>query len=344
MTAFAKGGVLVAIVLVMLLLRHHEPRQILSEEDRAHARALRAIWDAESRVARCPRSHEHGWSHLIDHDARPCMRAVVSLRDEMVVPCEREPCPRIPLAALRPHPEVIAACASVYRHIEEGDVCSTLESVWDFHVETPVVNFPDAVRVQIVPLVAAGDVGAAAAKVLDAMYRTADFGRHSMPSGSFIAMAQLDLLGHTLHELLIDPRLSRRDARLITHGLDLLVTRVPRFQDMLRASAIDVAFGPMPEDEDQDLTVLIAERRLQRFAEACATAAPEDCARRLLAYEQHPFDERDRWLSTPLPEDAIRDRVIEARLGLAGFTHDGAAFARRDRHLRVLRDRAHARE
>jgi len=307
-TAFAKGGVLVAIVLVMLLLRHHEPRQILSEEDRAHARALRAIWDAERNVRRCPRAPLReptigDGSALLAFDytaEQACWSHVHALRDEMVPSCKKWPCPRAKLAALRAHPEAIAACASLYRRIE--GVAHAREACSPVHADEAffglgAILVADAVRIEIVPLLEAGDLGAAAFDVLDAMRFADDLGRKSIASGAMISSSQLERLGETLVEILADPRLSARDARAITLDLDVLIATGPRFQDTLRAEAM------WPSEP---LGVLVGARRLAYYEEVCTTL--EECITRL--HTRYEPDDSQRWLDTPLPADVVLEHVI----------------------------------
>ena len=151
-----------------------------------------------------------------------------------------EQCRAQTLASLKPHPELVEACAPLYSAITEiahtTEACSPSGETNEL-VDEDIVNFyavANAVRIEVAPLAARGELGEAATRVLDAIRFVDDLGRKGTVLGSALSTSAAGRLADTLDELATDPRLTDDDARAIARDLDVLLASSPRWDAVMR--------------------------------------------------------------------------------------------------------------
>lgn len=334
--------------LLVLAARYAPDRmELVSSAERARTAALFDRWLAASRAERCerpalrePTTGDGAGDYAIlersphqsHHTAMPpCLSMVSRLRKELEDEhCKGLPCRVTPLLALRPHPEVLAQCADLFaaieRHAHTTRSCSpAVPEAEMFVLEPPfgLMFVARAVRLEIAPLVARGELGHAARHVTDAMRYAEDYTRNTPLSGVMVGRSQQWQLAATLDEILSDPRLRGDDARAIVRDLDVLGVSPPSLADVWRAEVIAVITYDdlihrfdMTGDSEQDraLVVLAHERFMAAYDAACAGVSAQSCAARLrtivLLYQVEPEPDYRPVLASSWDPDVVRERVV----------------------------------
>jgi hypothetical protein len=219
--------------------------------------ATAAAWQAESRTARCPRTPlrepvigdgSRFLGPVLDKESAEakCLKQFGELFGDLYTPCEGNSHCATKLAALKPHPEVIAKCAALYDDIDRvahaSEACSPFRAgTYNIMAATdpPILTIADAVRVRIAPLVVGGRLGDAAREVTDAIRFVHDVGRNTSLLGAMYGSGTMEPLLWSLDEILIDPRLTHDDAREIARDLDVLASTMPTFVETMHGEAAE---------------------------------------------------------------------------------------------------------
>jgi len=253
----------------------------ISTNERARLLAMPPVWTAAARAERCPRAalrtpvtgdRSARLAAMSDKSSpeQQCLARVKELRTELGPCAPQEHCGPQTLATVKPHPDVVAACAPLYAAIDDvahaSEAC-TSTSVWNDDNVVSVLSLGNAVRLEVAPLAARGQLGEAARRVLDAIRFADDFARKSAVLGEMSSTAAAFRLADTLDELASDPRLTADDARAIARDLDVLLATSPRWDVIMRQEdawgatfALTHDHDPVPELARFDAR----ERELQR--------------------------------------------------------------------------------
>jgi len=234
-------------VLVLIALMGCGDRGI-STNERARLLAMPPVWTAAARAERCARPALRTPS-TGDRSARlaamsgksspeqQCLARVKELRTELGPCAPQEHCGPQTLAAVKPHPDLVAACAPLYAAIDDvahaSEAC-TSTSAWNDDDLLGVFSLDNAVRLEVAPLAARGQLGDAARRILDAIRFADDLTRKSAILGEAFSTSAALRLADTLDELAIDPRLTADDARVIARDLDVLLATPPRWDAIMR--------------------------------------------------------------------------------------------------------------
>jgi len=267
-------------VLVLFALMGCGDRGI-STSERARLLAMPPVWTAAARAERCPRpalrtpitgDRSARLAAMSDNSSpeQQCLARVKELRTELGPCAPQEHCGPQTLAAVKPHPDLVAACAPLYAAIDDvahaSEAC-TSTSAWNEDNVVSVLSLDNAVRIEVAPLAAHGQLGDAARRVLDAIRFADDLARKSAVLGEVASTAAALRLADTLDELAIDPRLPPDDARAIARDLDVLLATPPRWDAIMRQEdawgatfAVAHSHDPMPSLAIYDAR----ERGLQR--------------------------------------------------------------------------------
>ena len=271
----------------------------IGECERVRVLTMRSAWIAVARAERCPRPALRppvtgdGSALLVGlrdkHSPEgQCLARVSALHRELE-PCEPgEGCPLTKLESLKPHPEILMACAPLYDKIERiahaNEACSpmTLDDDVTSDLGASVFALDHAVRIQIAPLVTKGEIGAAARHVIDAMRFSDDYGRKGTLIGPMMTVAMATDLVGTLDELLVDPRLTRDGARAIARDLEVLLASGPTFDAIMRQEDAWLAknIDGMSQVKDIVPELLALEQRARGVRRACSRTLRE-CAEQL---------------------------------------------------------------
>jgi hypothetical protein len=222
------------------------------------------VWSAAVRAERCPRpalrtpASGDASARLLrlndksSAEAR-CLARVKELRNELGPCLPGQQCGPQTLATVKPHDDVVAACAPLYATIEAvahaSAVCSPTDSADDFDVPS-IASLGNAVRLEVAPLVAEGRLGEAATRVLDAMRLADDYGRKGAILESAFSIFVMSRLVDTLDEIVVDPRLTLDDARAMARDLDVLLASAPRWDAIMRQEHVSVAAFLASRSED----------------------------------------------------------------------------------------------
>lgn len=370
--AIAVVALLVIAIVALPSARH---RNLVGSYERMRTLALTTTWQIAAKTQRCPRPPLRApttgdataiLARMIDPQSPlvDCMRRLVDVDKDMHEPCDKGPCPMIPLAALEPHPDVVAACAPLFAAIEQVAHATAACSPERFDNQNRPLTFgamsvPRAVRLRIAPLIARGELGTAARHVTDAMRYADDYGRATPTIGVMISLAMTRQLVDTLEELLLDPHLTADDARAIGRDLDVLRATMPPADDMVRHelawTALLIAGEAITGEsvtgdlhQDRTLWVLSTERWLARYEHACRGAALRDCIERMAAAERwtrfgEPADFTPA-LQSELDDGSVRELIVERLADDHWLLTDIArGLASREFALTVLRMQAELR-
>jgi hypothetical protein len=200
---------------------------------------------------------------------RRCLDRVKELRTDLGPCLPKEHCASQTLATIKPHADLIEACAPLYASIEQlahaTEACSPTGENDDVVDDAAMAFFSlsNAVRIEVAPYAAKGQLGEASARVLDAMRFADDFGRKSTILGVSFSTVVTSRLVDTLDELAIDPRLTADEARAIARDLDTLLASAPRWDAIMRQEQVWVANFAASHDEDAvpELAILDAQAR-----------------------------------------------------------------------------------
>jgi hypothetical protein len=366
--------VIVGLGVVAIAFRSNDDRIVVDAYERARAEAVAAMWTNEARADRCARralrepttgDGTHDLAALVD----PTSSTAHCLLDAGRVHVDHEEwcaghvrCPAAMLAGLAPQPAIVNACASLYAaiadHARATSACSPLRAgdalgAMDVPFRT-MLHLPFAVRLQIAPLVANGELAAAAGHVLDAMRFADDYGRGTYLLGAMLSLAGTLDLADTLDELLVDPRLAPDDARAIARDLDILLATMPTVSEMFHhetAAMVTQLFRAQPithaPEQDRALQILGQEKWLAEIDGACAGTSVLSCVEHLRALPAQAMarpDDFDRIIQSG-DDHATRDQVVE--LIAASLASSTPEYARKlgDREiaLRTLRMQAELR-
>jgi hypothetical protein len=239
----------------------------ISAGERGRLLAMRPVWIAAARAERCPRPALRtpitgdGSARLLSLNdkkspERRCLERVKELRSELGPCLPHEPCGPQTLAGLEPHSDVVEACAPLYAAVEElahaSEACSPISnSIPDDDIgPVAALSLGNAVRLEVAPLAANGQVAEASKRVLDAMRFADDLARNSTILGVPVSTAISSRLVDTLDELAIDPRLTADEARAISRDLDVLLASSPRWDAVMRQEQAWVADWAASHSED----------------------------------------------------------------------------------------------
>jgi hypothetical protein len=173
-----------------------------------------------------------------------CLARVKELQTELGPCLPGQQCGPQTLATIKPHDDVVEACAPLYATIDAvahaSEACSPSDSADDLDIP-PLAWLGNAVRLEVAPLVAKGQLGEASARVLDAMRLADDYGRKGTILGASFSIFIMSRLVDTLDEIAVDPRLTPDDARAMAHDLDVLLASAPRWDAIMRQEHVSVA-------------------------------------------------------------------------------------------------------
>lgn len=373
-----RHSVLVTLALLIggLLVRSERPREIVPAHERTRLHELTNARLAQIRAERCPRAAMRS-SALQQLDGTPLLAGLVDSASTQgrclevarkhrgaVEGCGREGCTRLALAQASPIPEVLAACAPLYDAIAQNARATETCSPWSIDVRDPiasdvrVMSLPFAIKVQVASLYAAGDLGAAAMHITNAMRFADDYGRKGYVVASMFASAMLRELARPLDEILVDPRLTAADARAIARDLDVLLVTAPTFVSVMRqefrfatsqlahAVAYDAYLGDPAQDEALHREAAV--RWLDRVENACAGVPLRPCVETLRATPA-PFDDtaKLRLLArmTTLSDTELRAAILEQMTSMYEglFASYAEQFAMRQLRLTASRMQAELR-
>jgi hypothetical protein len=335
-------ALIATLLLGWLLLQPEEPRTLVDSYERARVQLVTSARTAAIRVERCPRQalREPALSidgspllaGLIDR-ASPesqCLAAVAKKRDELE-PCEKRNCTRLELAEITPQPDLVATCATLYdkiaqlAHISEACSPSSTQLATDVDVIPYASSLPFAIKLQVAPLVASGQLALGARHIVDAIRYTDDYGRKGYLVNVMISSVVVTRLGDMLDEILTDPRLTADEARAIARDLDTLIATAPTFDAVMRqesrfiatlvAQRSNTSVDTGDPGQDVALQLIALERWLQRIEHACAGKPLRACidAQRA-AREPHLADTKEQVahsLASNLSDRALRERILE---------------------------------
>jgi hypothetical protein len=364
-----------AVALGWLLLSGEEPRVLVDPYERARVHMKTAARTEAIRAERCPRPALRepvvaidgspllrGFIEPSSAEAR-CLDAVGKQRDK-VEPCDPRNCPKLTLAAMTPQPDLVAACATLYDKIAQlahtTAACSP-SSADDFDPLTgPEVRsmlLPFAIKLQVAPLYARGELVAAARHIMNAMRFADDYGRKGYLVTAMISVAVVGMLGEVLVEILTDPRLTADDARAIARELDVLIASAPAIDAVMRqesrfviARIDDLEHTPYTGNADDDaaLQLIDLECWLQRVERACKDKPLRTCLE-AHSTQVDPTKPSDRELLPLEIAMGLRGRDLRKRV-LAVMAHERAwvgaypsMFGRRHFVLHSLRMQAELR-
>lgn len=267
-------------VMVLIMLMGCGDRGGIGASERGWLLAMPPVWTAAARAERCPRpalrtpitgDGSARLQMLNDKNSpeRRCLARVKELRTELGPCMPKEHCGPQTLATLKPHADLVEACAPLYAAIEElahaTEACSPTgehDSIED-DAALAFYSLSNAVRIEVAPHAAKGQLGEASARVLDAMRFADDFGRKSTILGVAFSTVVASRLVDTLDELAIDPRLTANEARAIARDLDTLLASPPRWDAIMRQEQVWVANFAASHNEDMvpELAILDAQAR-----------------------------------------------------------------------------------
>jgi hypothetical protein len=285
-----------ATLLLIALFGCAEDGPRISTSERVRLLTMRSVWVAEARAERCPRPALRtpvtgdGSALLLGMRDRSspdgqCLSRVRDLYDELEPCYPNADCTLPKLEALKPHPEVLVACAPLYDKIARlahaNAACSPISLDLDVtgNNEAWFLALDHAVRIQVAPLVAKGEIGAAARHVIDAMRFADDYGRKAVTVGPMMTVAMTTRLAGTLDELLVDRRLSTDEARAVAHDLDVLLASGLPFDAIMRQEDAWVAknLDELSPDKDVVPMLLEIEQRARGVRRMCS-ATLRECA------------------------------------------------------------------
>ena len=265
-------------VMVLIVLMGCSDRGIDAGE-RGRLLAMRPVWIAAARAERCPRpalrtpvtGDASARLHALNDKHAPEQHCIDRVRKELwneLGPCiPHQPCEPQTLATVKPHPDLVEACAPLYAAIEEvahaSEACAPTGGKDDDEKVGALIELDKAVRIEVAPLAAKGQVGEAATRVLDAMRFVDDLGRQSSVVGGVISSLVVSRLVDTLDELAIDPHLTADEARAIARGLDTLLASAPRWDAIMRQEQAWMAnfIGSQKQDMVPELAILETQAR-----------------------------------------------------------------------------------
>jgi hypothetical protein len=334
--------VIASLVVVALLLGRGQPRQRTLVERAEYAQVLARVATtvAEARAVRCPRAalrepatgDASAVLHVrLGHDPadKACFDQLFTRGRES---CPEATCPVPSISSVTADPELVEQCAPLYAAIAEvahaSEACSPVrlgmvDPLDNDSSYLAILSVPDAVRLQIVPLVARGELGAAARHVADAMRFVDDYGRQTPLLSATFSLVAFESLADTLAELLVDPRLAVADARAIARDLEVLRATMPDHAGVLRQEwawsrafvARSGAIDDLTGDREQDLAIVLLgiERAHDRFERLCHDAAIADCLARLgpLGTPVAHTPDFAREVASEADDATVRERLIE---------------------------------
>jgi hypothetical protein len=221
------------------------------------------VWAAAVRVEQCPRpalrtpttGDVSARLLPLNDKSSPeslCLARVKELRTELGPCLPGQQCGPQTLATVKPHIDVVAACAPLYATIEAvahaTGACSP-GSADDFDVPS-IASLGNAVRLEVAPLVAEGRLGEAAARVLDSMRLADDYARKGTVLGAAFSLFVMSRLVDTLDEIAVDRRLTPDDAHAMARDLDVLLASAPRWDAIMRQEHVSGAAFLASHSED----------------------------------------------------------------------------------------------
>ena len=306
----------------------------IGTNERAWLLTMRPVWIAAARAEHCPRpalrtpatgDGSTRLRRLNDKDGpeQHCLAEVRKLQPELGPCWPGQTCGPQALATIKPHPELLDACAPLFADIEElahaSEACSPTLAPSSPAEDEVVLNWGslgNAIRLEIAPLVAAGQLGEAARRTLDTMRVVDDLGRKSTLLGtafsSYVSFRMVD----TLDELATDPRLTAGDARAMARDLDVLLASAPRWVDVMHHERAYMADFLGTEKTDFVPSLAELDVRTREFDRVCSGSL-RDCV-------EHYDDIHD--------ENAFAFKDYVQRLGLRDYA---LAFVRMQVELRV---------
>ena len=302
-------------VMVLIVLMGCADQQGIGESERARLLTMPPVWTAAARAERCPRPALRSpitgdgsarLKVLYDKNSPEwrCLARVSELRNELgpCLPeehCEPQTLGPLTLATVRPYTDIIEACAPLYTAIEElahaSEACSPTgddDSVTDERARA-FLSLSNAVRIEVAPYAASGQLGEASARVLDAMRFADDFGRKGTVLGAAFSTLVASRLVDTLDELAIDPRLTADEARAIARDLDTLLASAPRWDAITRKDQVWVANFAVSHSPDAVPLLAILEAQRRDIRRVCSGTL-RDCVEHLDdVKEDHAADFKD---------------------------------------------------
>jgi hypothetical protein len=274
------------VVIALIVLMGCGDRGI-SAGERGRLLAMRPVWVAAAKAERCLRPALRApvtgdgairLHALIDKSSpeRKCLARVKELRDELGPCLPQQRCGPQTLSTLKPHTDVVEACAPLYAAIEElahtSEACSpTPDMRWQDFDEVDLFGpLGNAIRLEVAPHVANGQLGQASRHVLDAMRFADDLGRKGTLVGAMLSTWVMSRLVDTLDELATDPRLTTDDARAIARDLDVLLASAPRWDTIMRQEQAWVADFAASHSEDMVPELAILEARARGIKRVCS--------------------------------------------------------------------------
>jgi hypothetical protein len=227
----------------------------MSASERGRLLAMWPVWSAAVRAERCPRpalrtpTAGDASARLLrlNDKSSPealCLARVKELQPELGPCMPGKQCGPQTLATIKPHDDVLEACAPLYALVEAvahaSEACSPSGSADDLEVP-PLSSLGNAVRLEVAPLFARGQLGQASARVLDAVRLTDDYARKGTLLGAAFSVFIMSRLVDTLDEIAVDPRLTPDDAHAIAHDLDVLLASAPRWGAIMRQEHVSTA-------------------------------------------------------------------------------------------------------
>ncbi|HEY6039348.1 MAG TPA: hypothetical protein VIV58_33930, partial [Kofleriaceae bacterium] len=137
-----------------------------------------------------------------------------------------------------------------------------------------------AVRLEVAPLAARGQLGDASRRVLDAIRFADDLARKSAILGEAFSTAAAVRLADTLDELAIDPRLTVDDARAIARALDVLLATPPRWDAVMRQETAWAATFVVAHNHDPVVALVELDARARGIQRVCSGTL-RDCVAHL---------------------------------------------------------------
>jgi hypothetical protein len=361
----------VAAALLLFLLRGEQPRVLVDASERVRIYTLSSARTAAIRAERCPRPalREPAMSTdgspllagMIDRASpeRRCLDAVTKQRDKLER-CYPGNCPKLALAAMTPQPEVAAVCATLYDKIAQlahtTEACAPVGDPLDAP-DIELMSLPFAIKLQVAPLYAEGQLLEAARHITDAIRFMDDYGRKGAVLNSMLAVAVVGMLRDTLDEILTHPRLTADAARAIARDLDILLASAPTFDAVMRQESqylmwtmdkhgTDVYTGDA--QQDRALHMLAIERWVRCVQRACSGKPLRSCVEAHRLTPQPPHGDEKQQLALALAF-GMSDRELRRRIlailndNLQWLATYPASLAQRHYALTTLRMQAELR-
>ncbi len=283
--------------LVLIVLMGCADQQSVDERERARLLTLPPVWTAAARAERCPRPALRApvtgdgspRLHVLYDNNSPevrCLERVKELRTELGPCLPEEHCGPQTLATIKPHTDIVEACAPLYAVVEElahaSEACSPTGDDDSVVPDGALAFFSlsNAVRIEVAPYAASGQLGEASARVLDAIRFADDFGRKGTVLGAEFSTKVASRLVDTLDELAIDPRLTADEARTIARDLDTLLASAPRWDAIMREDQVWTANFAVSHSPDAVPLLAILEAQRRDIRRVCSGTL-RDCVEHL---------------------------------------------------------------